>query len=148
MNQDYYAILGLEKSATSDDIKKAYRKLAMQYHPDVNKTAGAEAKMKEINIAYETLSDPQKKQSYDLYGTNTQSTQSAYQSGYTQQGYGDMDDFLRAFFQQQQTYYQQQSSQRQRQQQQQPQRTSLFVRFFQYLLFLSILQFIFSLFVH
>ena len=66
--QDYYTLLGVNKSASADEIKKAYRKLALQYHPDKNKTKEAEMKFKEITKAYEVLSDPQKKQMYDTYG--------------------------------------------------------------------------------
>ncbi len=66
--KDYYQILGITKSATSDEIKKAYRKLALQYHPDRNKGKDAEAKFKEVTKAYEVLSDPQKKQTYDQFG--------------------------------------------------------------------------------
>ncbi len=66
--KDYYAILGLSREATSDEIKRAYRKLAHQYHPD---KAGkeTEAKFKEINEAYQVLSDPEKRQRYDQFGT-------------------------------------------------------------------------------
>lgn len=67
-NTDYYGLLGVTKSASADEIKKAYRKLALQYHPDRNKTKEAEVKFKEITKAYEVLSDPQKKQMYDQYG--------------------------------------------------------------------------------
>lgn len=66
--QDYYEILGLARNASDDDIKKAYRKLAMKYHPDRNQDAGAEDKFKEIKEAYETLSDSNKKLVYDQYG--------------------------------------------------------------------------------
>ena len=66
--RDYYEVLGLSKGANSEDIKKSYRKLAKKYHPDINKEPGAEEKFKEINEAYEVLSDPQKKQIYDEYG--------------------------------------------------------------------------------
>lgn len=68
MAKDYYQTLGLTKSASADEIKKAYRKLALQYHPDKNKTKEAEAKFKEVTKAYEVLSDPQKKQTYDQFG--------------------------------------------------------------------------------
>jgi len=70
MARDYYEILGLQKWASSDEIKKAYRKLAMQYHPDRNQgDKEAEAKFKEIWEAYNTLSDPGKKQNYDTFGS-------------------------------------------------------------------------------
>ena len=66
--RDYYEVLGLSKGASDDEIKKAFRKLAKQYHPDINKAPDAEAKFKEINEAYEVLSDPQKRQTYDQFG--------------------------------------------------------------------------------
>ncbi|MBQ6820301.1 MAG: molecular chaperone DnaJ [Clostridium sp.] len=69
-NKDYYAALGLEKGATDDEIKKAFRKLAIKYHPDKNQgNKEAENKFKEINEAYQVLSDPDKKAKYDMYGT-------------------------------------------------------------------------------
>lgn len=65
---DYYQILGVTKSASAEEIKKAYRKLALEYHPDRNKTKEAEAKFKEVTKAYEVLGDPQKRQTYDQFG--------------------------------------------------------------------------------
>ena len=62
---DYYEILQLNKKCNQDDIKKSYRKLALQYHPDRNKEPGSEEKFKKISEAYEILSDPQKKHQYD-----------------------------------------------------------------------------------
>lgn len=67
--KDYYAILGLSKSASAEEIKKAYRKLARKYHPDMNPgDQNAEARFKEVNEAYEVLSDSQKRQKYDQFG--------------------------------------------------------------------------------
>ncbi len=65
---DYYKTLGVDKKASQDDIKKAYRKLARQYHPDTNKEAGAEARFKEISEAYDVLGDPEKRKKYDRGG--------------------------------------------------------------------------------
>ena len=63
--KDYYNILGVDKKSSKDDIKKAYRKLSMQYHPDRNSEPGAEEKFKAVAEAYEVLSDDQKRQKYD-----------------------------------------------------------------------------------
>lgn len=68
MGKDYYSILGLQKGANDDAIKKAYRKLALKYHPDKNKSPGADEKFKEIAEAYEVLSDKKKRDIYDKYG--------------------------------------------------------------------------------
>lgn len=67
-NKDYYQVLGVSKSASADEIKKAYRKLALQYHPDRNKTKEGEVKFKEVTKAYEVLADVQKRQTYDQFG--------------------------------------------------------------------------------
>lgn len=66
--RDYYEVLGVAKGASDTEIKASYRKKALEYHPDRNKEAGAEEKFKEINEAYQVLSDPQKKQTYDQFG--------------------------------------------------------------------------------
>lgn len=68
MGKDYYDILGIKRGASEDDIKKAYRKQALRYHPDKNKSPGAEDKFKEIAEAYDVLSDPKKKDIYDRFG--------------------------------------------------------------------------------
>jgi len=65
---DHYATLGIQKNATLDDIKKAYRKLAVKWHPDKNHSEGSSEKFKEISHAYEILSDPEKRRTYDMYG--------------------------------------------------------------------------------
>jgi molecular chaperone DnaJ len=66
--KDYYETLGIGKTATADEIKKAYRKLAMKYHPDVNKTKEGEAKFKEVTKAFEVLSNEEKRKQYDQFG--------------------------------------------------------------------------------
>lgn len=96
---DYYKILGVDQSATKEDIKKAYRKLARKHHPDVNPNdKEAEQKFKEINEAHEVLSDPEKRKKYDKYGKNwehgeayEQAQRQHYQSRRQQQAYSDFD---------------------------------------------------------
>ena len=87
MSKDYYTTLGVPRTASQEEIKKAYRKLAHQYHPD--KKGGDEAKFKEVNEAYQVLSDPKKKSSYDNFGF-------AYNEGGFQGGqdYGNYSDFF------------------------------------------------------
>jgi len=80
--KDYYKILGVEKTATAEQIKKAYRKLARQHHPDVNPNdATAEQKFKEVNEANEVLSDPEKRQKYDQFGADYQRYEQAGAGG-------------------------------------------------------------------
>src|ERR671938_1778119 len=66
--RDYYKVLGVDKKASADEIKKAYRKLARKYHPDTNKDPGAEARFKEVSEAYDVLGDPEKRKAYDRGG--------------------------------------------------------------------------------
>lgn len=68
MGKDYYKVLGIPKGASDDEIKKAYRKQALRYHPDKNKSPEAEDKFKEIAEAYDVLSDAKKKDIYDRFG--------------------------------------------------------------------------------
>jgi curved DNA-binding protein len=68
--QDYYKTLGIERSASQEEVRRSYRKLARTYHPDVNKEAGAEARFKQITEAYEVLKDPEKRKRYDALGSN------------------------------------------------------------------------------
>ena len=68
--KDYYSIMGVTRTASQDEIKRAYRKLAKKYHPDVSKEANAEVKFKEMQEAYEVLKDPEKRAAYDQLGSN------------------------------------------------------------------------------
>ena len=70
--RDYYEVLGVPRDATADDLKKAFRKLARKYHPDVSKEKDAEARMKDVNEAYAVLSDPEKRAAYDQLGKDYQ----------------------------------------------------------------------------
>jgi|GEM_PF-1167646 len=69
LDTDYYQLLEIDKNATQDEIKKAYRKMALRYHPDVNSDLEAGEQFKNISQAYSVLADPAKRQYYDLYGT-------------------------------------------------------------------------------
>ena len=97
--KDYYETLGVSKDASDEDIKRAFRKLAKQYHPDVNKEPGAEAKFKEIGEAYAILSDPNKRKQYDQFGS------AAFENGGGAGGFSgfdmndiDLDSILRDVF--------------------------------------------------
>src|SRR5918998_4612330 len=87
--RDLYEILGVGRDATDEDIKKAYRRLAREYHPDVNPDPAAEERFKEVAAAYEILSDPQKRQRYDTYGSA---------GGGVEFPFGDISDLFEAFF--------------------------------------------------
>src|SRR5438105_15537240 len=73
--RDYYKILGVARTATVDEVKKSYRRLARKYHPDVSKEANAEARFKEVQEAYEVLKDTEKRAAYDQLGSNWQQGQ-------------------------------------------------------------------------
>src|SRR2546429_8225826 len=68
---DYYALLGVSRQATDEQIRSAYRKLARQYHPDVNSASDAAERFKAVTEAYEVLTDPQRRQRYDMFGSAT-----------------------------------------------------------------------------
>ncbi len=94
--RDYYAILGVPRTATDADIKRAFRKLAQQWHPDVNRDSGADERFKEINESYQVLSDPQRRQAYDMFGAAGVNGSGAFAGA--QQGFGGFSDLFDAFF--------------------------------------------------
>lgn len=106
--KDYYQILGLARDATQDDIKRAYRKLARKYHPDVSKERDAEARFKEVGEAYEVLKDPEKRAAYDRFGAEWKAGQEFrpppdWNSGFEFSGGGftegrDFSDFFETLF--------------------------------------------------
>ena len=98
MAKSLYDTLGVSESATESEIKKAYRKLARQYHPDVNKSPEAEEKFKEINAAYEVLSDKEKKAQYDQFGDQIFGGQNFQDFARSQGGNVDLDEILRQMF--------------------------------------------------
>lgn len=97
MNNSLYETLGINKTASTDEIKKAYRRLARKYHPDINKEKGAEEKFKEINAAYEILSDEKKRAQYDQYGDSLFGGQS-FQDFSRNAGGMNLNDIIRDIF--------------------------------------------------
>ncbi len=103
-DKDYYEILGIPRNASPDEIKRGYRRLARQYHPDVNKSPGTEEKFKEINEAYQVLSDPQKRAQYDQFGRvgpefrGFEGFDFGDLFGRGFEGFGDFGDLFESFF--------------------------------------------------
>lgn len=103
--KDYYKVMGLDRTADQDEIKRAYRKLARKYHPDVSQEADAENKFKELGEAYEVLHDPDKRAKYDQYGQHWQEAQNQQQHHQQQQSYNsrdqaDFEEFINQAFRQ------------------------------------------------
>lgn len=98
-NKDFYEVLGIDKSASDDDIKKAFKKLALKYHPDRNQgDTEAEEKFKEINEAYQVLSDPEKRQRYDQFGTADFNGAGGGFDGFDFGGFGGFGDIFGDIF--------------------------------------------------
>ena len=96
--EDYYKTLGVNRNVTPQELKSAYRKLAMKYHPDRNPSPEAEEQFKKINEAYEVLSDPQKKQIYDNYGADAVNNGAGGFGGFQSGGFGGFEDIFSSVF--------------------------------------------------
>lgn len=103
-DKDYYTVLNVSRDATKDEIKRAYRKLAQKYHPDVNKEPYAEEKMKEVNVAYSVLGDTDKRAHYDRFGSQPQQGNPYGQQGqpYSGQPFTGFEDIFAEMLRQQQ----------------------------------------------
>jgi molecular chaperone DnaJ len=96
--RDYYEVLGVSRNVTDEELKKAFRRLAKQYHPDANKEQGAEARFIEINEAYEVLSDQQKRATYDRFGHAGLGNGAGMGGGYGDFGFSSINDIFETFF--------------------------------------------------
>lgn len=133
---DHYKILGVDSDATLEEIKRAYRRKAKMYHPDINKANDSQEKMKAINVAYDVLSDPVARERYDYLRSNPNANHQYYNQ--TQYYYDVNSDMMQEIFKQfNQQQYKRQASQRNR--------TSLFITLFKWFIYYQLIQIFFTL---
>ncbi|MGM1458850.1 MAG: DnaJ domain-containing protein, partial [Columbia Basin potato purple top phytoplasma] len=99
MKKDYYDVLQISRNASEEEIKSSYRKLVKKYHPDVSKEANAAEKFKEVQEAYQVLSNPQKRSDYDNFGHQDYNDfgNQGFHQGFSSQGFGGINDIFETF---------------------------------------------------